>query len=139
MNKKGEIETTYVNESRINPYDALAKGSQLAYKFMFSPGVKTQKDYDTVAEQIGLIFQPLLTPSLVMKPLLNVVTGKKNDRSLYLEGDHFGERVWKDLGELATAFDPQTKVDLQKLYDSWRSEQDLNASAVAPRGLPTLV
>ena len=136
MNKKGEIETTYVNESRVNPYDALAKGSQLAYKFMFSPGVKTQKDYDTVAEQIGLIFQPLLTPSLVMKPLLNVVTGKKNDRSLYLEGDHFGERVWKDLGELATAFDPQTKVDLQKLYDSWRSEQDLNEPGKNKWGYP---
>jgi len=136
MNNKGDIEVTYVNESRINPHDAFSKGSQLAYKFMFSPGVKNQKDYDTVAEQIGLIFQPLLTPSLVMKPLINVVTGKKNDRSLYLEGDHFGQRLLKDLGELATTYSPQTLIDLQKLYDSWRSEQDLNEPGKNKWGYP---
>jgi ribosomal protein S13 len=122
MNKKGEIETTYVNESRINPYDAVSKGMQLAYKFMFSPGVKNQKDFDDLGEQIGLILQPIITPSLVMKPLLNALTGRKNDRELYEEG----ENMFSSAGvkELLSIFDPQTRADLEKLYNSWRSEQN---------------
>ena len=133
MNKNGEIESTYINESRINPYDAYDKAGKIANEFMFSPGMKTQKEYDDIVERIGLVFQPLLTPSLVMKPVLNVLTGRKNDRQLYEDGKN---AFVTGALELASTITPQTAIDLVRLYDSWRSEQNRNAPGKNKWGYP---
>ena len=68
-----------------------------------------------------------------MKPILNVITGRKNDRQLYEDGK---STIVTGALELGSTVTPQTGVDLVRIYDSWRSEQNRNAPGKNKWGYP---
>ena len=75
--KTGHIETNFFNVSRNNPYDAWLKFGKAIFQHAKSGKITDPNQIEDTIQKLGQVFDPLITESLAIEPLLNIFTGTK--------------------------------------------------------------
>ena len=122
--KTGHIETTYTNISRNDPYDAVRKFAKLVFQYATSEKMTDPEQIEETIEKLALVFDPLITESLAVEPILNLLAGRKGRRDLFPEGatpDQIGAIVAKELG---MTYVPKTITDIIKYQQALDSDRE---------------
>ena len=128
--KTGHIETNFYNVSRNNPYDAMLKFGKAIFQYGASGKLTDPNQIEDTVQKIGQVFDPLITESLAIEPILNLLTGTKRGRSIYPESSGSILEAMQDKfkvagDELTPRFVPKTIIDImnyQKAVDSRRGK-----------------
>ena len=133
--KTGNIETNFYNVSRNNPYDAMLKFSKAIFQYADSGKMTDINQIEDTIQKIGQVFDPLITESLAIEPLLNIFTGTKRGRSLYPEDPNAYDRIKAAVEELYPKVTPKTIVDIMNYQRSIDSRTQKTKDA---KGFPNL-
>ena len=112
--KTGHIETTYTNISRNDPYDAVRKFAKLVFQYATSEKMTDPEQIEETIEKLALVLDPIITESLAIEPILNLLSARKGKRDLFPEGatpDQITAIVAKELG---MTYVPKTITDIIK-------------------------
>ena len=112
--KTGHIETTYINISRNDPYDAVRKFSKLVWQYATSGKMTDVAQVEETIEKLALVFDPVITESLAVEPILNLLAKRKGRRDLFPEGATPDEKIGIALKELGMTYVPKTITDIIK-------------------------
>ena len=83
--KTGNIETNFFNVSRNIPYDAMLKFSKAIFQYANSGKLTDANQIEDTVQKIGQVFDPLITQSLAIEPILNLLSKTKRGRAIYPE------------------------------------------------------
>ena len=122
--KTGHIETTYTNISRNDPYDAVRKFAKLVFQYATSEKMTDPEQIEETIEKLALVFDPLITESLAIEPILNLLAKRKGRRDLFPEGatpDQITAIVAKELG---MTYVPKTITDIIKYQQALDSDRE---------------
>ena len=122
--KTGHIETTYTNISRNDPYDAVRKFAKLVFQYATSEKMTDPEQIEETIEKLALVFDPLITESLAVEPILNLLAKRKGRRDLFPEGatpDQITAIVAKELG---MTYVPKTITDIIKYQQALDSDRE---------------
>ena len=123
--KTGNIETNFFNVSRNIPYDAMLKFSKAIFQYANSGKLTDANQIEDTVQKIGQVFDPLITESLAIEPILNLLSKTKGGRAIYPEDATVMDIFKVALGELGPRFFPKTIIDImnyQKSVDSRREK-----------------
>ena len=133
--KTGNIETNFYNVSRNNPYDAMLKFGKAIFQYGTSGKLTDINQIEDTVQKIGQVFDPLITESLAIEPLLNLFTGTKRGRPLYPEDPNIMDRIKVAGEELGPRFAPKTIIDIMNYQRSLDSRKGKTKDA---KGFPDL-
>jgi len=133
--KTGNIETNFYNVSRNNPYDAMLKFSKAIFQYADSGKMTDINQIEDTIQKIGQVFDPLITESLAIEPLLNIFTETKRGRSLYPEDPNAYDKIKAGVEELYPKVTPKTIVDIMNYQRSIDSRTQKTKDA---KGFPNL-
>ena len=133
--KTGHIETNFFNVSRNNPYDPWLKFGKAIFQHAKSGKITDPNQIEDTIQKLGQVFDPLITESLAIEPILNILTGTKKGRPLYPEDADWEDRIKVALGELAPRFSPKTIIDIMRYQQSVDSRRGKTKDA---KGFPSL-
>ena len=122
--KTGHIETTYTNISRNDPYDAVRKFAKLVFQYATSEKMTDPEQIEETIEKLALVFDPVITESLAIEPILNLLAKRKGRRDLFPEGatpDQITAIVVKELG---MTYVPKTITDIIKYQQALDSDRE---------------
>jgi len=122
--KTGHIETTYTNISRNDPYDAVRKFAKLVFQYATSEKMTDPEQIEETIEKLALVFDPVITESLAIEPILNLLAKRKGRRDLFPEGatpDQITAIVAKELG---MTYVPKTITDIIKYQQALDSDRE---------------
>jgi len=122
--KTGHIETTYTNISRNDPYDAVRKFAKLVFQYATSEKMTDPEQIEETIEKLALVLDPIITESLAIEPILNLLSARKGKRDLFPEGatpDQIGAIVAKELG---MTYVPKTITDIIKYQQALDSDRE---------------
>jgi hypothetical protein len=122
--KTGHIETTYTNISRNDPYDAVRKFAKLVFQYATSEKMTDPEQIEETIEKLALVLDPIITESLAVEPILNLLSARKGKRDLFPEGatpDQIGAIVAKELG---MTYVPKTITDIIKYQQALDSDRE---------------
>ena len=133
--KTGHIETNFFNVSRNNPYDPWLKFGKAIFQYAKSGKMTDPNQIEDTIQKLGQVFDPLITESLAIEPLLNIFTGTKKGRPLYPEDADYEDRIKVAIAELAPRFSPKTIIDIMRYQQSVDSRRGKTKDA---KGFPSL-
>ncbi len=122
--KTGHIETTYTNISRNDPYDAVRKFAKLVFQYATSEKMTDPEQIEETIEKLALVLDPIITESLAIEPILNLLSARKGKRDLFPEGatpDQITAIVAKELG---MTYVPKTITDIIKYQQALDSDRE---------------
>ena len=122
--KTGHIETTYTNISRNDPYDAVRKFAKLVFQYATSEKMTDPEQIEETIEKLALVLDPIITESLAVEPILNLLSARKGKRDLFPEGatpDQITAIVAKELG---MTYVPKTITDIIKYQQALDSDRE---------------
>ena len=122
--KTGHIETTYTNISRNDPYDAVRKFAKLVFQYATSEKMTDPEQIEETIEKLALVLDPIITESLAIEPILNLLAKRKGRRDLFPEGatpDQITAIVAKELG---MTYVPKTITDIIKYQQALDSDRE---------------
>ena len=153
--KNGQIETVFINVSRNNPSDAPAKFVKALYQYADSGRLTSISQVNEVVKKLTQVFDPLITESLALEPILNIIRNNKQGRRLWKEGATADEILLAMGKELADKNIPKTIIDIfrtqeaseshdalekkNKGYPHLTAEERKNFSAANRKGFPNRV
>ena len=131
--KTGHIETNFYNVSRNNPYDALLKLGKAIYQYADSGKITDRNQIEDTVQKIGQVFDPLITESLAIEPILNLLSGTKKGRRLYPTKPNASDIIEAMRTELGPRFVPKTITDIIKYQEAVDSETGASKSGFPNR------
>lgn len=123
--KNGDIETVFLNVSRNNPADAPAKFIKALYQYADSGKLTNVREINETVKKIAQVFDPLITESLALEPILNVMRNNKQGRKLYKDGATPDEIMLALGKELLDKNIPKTVIDIIRTQESQDSHDEL--------------
>ena len=138
--KTGHIETNFYNVSRNNPYDAMLKFGKAIFQYGASGKLTDPNQIEDTVQKIGQVFDPLITESLAIEPILNLLTGTKRGRAIYPESSGSILEAMQDKfkvagDELIPRFVPKTIIDIMNYQNAVDSKTQKTKDA---KGFPDL-
>lgn len=133
--KNGQIETVFINVSRNNPNDAPAKFVKALYQYADSGRLTSISQINEVVKKLVQVFDPLITESLALEPILNIIRNNKQGRRIWKEGADPDEIMLAIGKELTDKNIPKTIIDIirtQEASDSHDAQEKEN------KGYPNL-
>ena len=131
--KTGHIETNFYNVSRNNPYDALLKLGTAIYQYADSGKITDRNQIEDTVQKIGQVFDPLITESLAIEPILNLLSGTKKGRRLYPTKPNASDIIEAMGKELGPRFVPKTITDIIKYQEAVDSKTGVSKSGFPNR------
>ena len=138
--KTGHIETNFYNVSRNNPYDAMLKFGKAIFQYGASGKLTDPNQIEDTVQKIGQVFDPLITESLAIEPILNLLTGTKRGRGIYPESsgsvlESIQDKLKVAGDELTPRFVPKTIIDIMNYQNAVDSKTQKTKDA---KGFPDL-
>ena len=131
--KTGHIETNFYNVSRNNPYDAMLKFGKAIYQYADSGKMTDRNQIEETVQKIGQVFDPLITESLAIEPILNLLSGTKKGRRLYPTKPNASDIIEAMGKELGPRFVPKTITDIIKYQEAVDSKTGVSKSGFPNR------